>query len=88
MKKKQSIQYTLREVPEDLDSRLREAAAMEETSLNQATLRALERGLGVDGRPVRYRNLRPLLHPTDRLDRRGWQAALAEQDQVDLKDWR
>ena len=51
--KKTKTQYTIRDIPELTDSRLRETAAMEEISLNQAALQALQRGLGSGDQSVR-----------------------------------
>ena len=64
MAKKSTLQYTVRDVPEDVDCRLRESATLEGVSLNQAALRALQRGLGMEREPVRYRNLRQMLAET------------------------
>jgi hypothetical protein len=72
MAKKFKTQYTIRDIPEPTDSRLRETAAMEEISLNQAALQALQRGLGTGDHSVRYRSLHSLLHNKDELDPEDW----------------
>ena len=88
MPKRQKIQYTVRDIPESVDTRLRETAAMENISLNQAALRGLERGLGLSEAPVRYRSLRSLLGGESRPDRKSWDSVLGYLDQVDPEDWK
>ncbi len=88
MEKKPSIQYTVRDVPEEVDGLLRESATMEGVSLNQATLRALERGLGSERQPVRYRTLRQMIAQTPKASTNAWRAALEEQDQTNPEDWK
>lgn len=88
MQKKPTVQYTVRDVPEEVDGLLRECAAMEGVSLNQATLRALERGLGSERQPVRYRTLRQMITQTPKVSTKAWQAALEEQDQTNPEDWK
>jgi hypothetical protein len=88
MEKKPTIQYTVRDVPEEVDGLLRESATMEGVSLNQATLRALERGLGSERQPVRYRTLRQMLAQTPKASMKAWRAALEEQDQTNPEDWK
>ncbi len=88
MKKIHKSQYTVRDIPEALDLRVREAAALEDISLNQAVVRALERGLGLAEEPVRYRSLRQLVRPSDKLDQKGWAEALDDMDKIHLEDWK
>ena len=88
MKEMRKVQYTVRDIPEAADLRLRETAAMEEISLNQAALRALERGLGLAEEPVRYRSLRQIVRPTDKVDRKGWNEALGKMDTIHPEDWK
>ena len=88
MEKKPTIQYTVRDVPEEVDGLLRESATLEGVSLNQATLRALERGLGSDRQPVRYRTLRQMIAQTPKPSTKAWHAALKEQDQTNPEDWK
>ena len=82
------MQYTVRDIPEAADLRLRETAALEDISLNQAVVRALERGLGLAEEPVRYRSLRRLVRATDKVDRKGWAEALGAMDKVHPEDWK
>lgn len=88
MKEKKNTQYTIREVPEATDHLLRESALAEGISLNQASIRALERGLGLDGGRVVYRRLRHLAGHLGRQERAAWQKALSEQDVVDPEAWK
>jgi hypothetical protein len=86
--KKSKIQHTIRDVPEAVDSRLRQRATSEEISLNQAALQAMERGLGMAGQPIRYRSLRSLLHKPEDADRASWTEALTQMDRVNPDDWK
>jgi len=60
MKSRPTSQYTLRNVPEPVDRRLRETAVRYGHSLNQAAIEAISRGLGME------QDLR-LLHDLDDL---------------------
>ena len=88
MEKKPTIQYTVRDAPEEVDGLLRESATLEGVSLNQATLRALERGLGTKQQPVRYRILSQMIFQTPKACTKAWRAALEEQDQMNPEDWK
>jgi len=78
-------QYTIRNVPQRTDIRLREAAEEYGTSLNAAALRALSQGLGVDATPVAHHDLDDLIG--------SWVSdpecdhALEEMDRVDAELW-
>lgn len=87
MKKKHTRQYTVRDISEAADLRLRETAASEDISLNQAALRALDRGLGLTGEPVRYRSLRALVTKGDKLEKNSWEKVLGEMDRINPEDW-
>ncbi|MFZ4776145.1 MAG: hypothetical protein ACOYM3_12310 [Terrimicrobiaceae bacterium] len=78
----------MRDVSEATDLRVRETAALEDISLNQAALRALERGLGLAEEPVRYRSLRKLVETGGKVDRKSWAGVLASQDKVNPEDWK
>lgn len=88
MKKKPTVQYTVRDVPEEIDGLLRESATLEGVSLNQATLHALQRGLGTERAPVRYRTLRQMVARTPKATTAAWHAALEEQDKTNPEDWK
>lgn len=88
MAKKSTVQYTVRDVPEDVDCRLRESATLEGVSLNQAALRALQRGLGTEREPVRYRHLRQMLAEKPKVSTKAWRAVLEEMDTTNPEDWK
>ena len=81
-------QYTIRDVPESTDRRLRETAALEDISLNQAALRAIQRGLGTGEQPLKYRSMRDLLPATTSVDTSGWASVLSEMDRVNPEEWK
>ena len=54
------MQYTIRNVPEALDTALRERAKAEKRSLNEIAVQALVRGMGFSKIKRRYRDLRDL----------------------------
>jgi hypothetical protein len=54
------MQYTIRNVPEALDSALRDRAKSEKRSLNDVVIQALARGLGFSKLQRRHRDLRDL----------------------------
>ena len=87
-KVKRKSQYTIREVPEATDHRLRETAALEDISLNQAALRAIQRGLGTGEQPVKYRSVRDLLPSAAVVDISGWANVLSEMDRVNPEEWK
>ncbi|NBR46435.1 MAG: hypothetical protein EBT68_04890 [Verrucomicrobia bacterium] len=85
---KRKSQYTIRDVPQATDHRLRETAALEDISLNQATLRAIQRGLGTGEQPLKYRSVRDLLPSATAVDTSGWATVLSEMDRVNPEEWK
>ena len=84
--KKHAIQYTIRNVPERTDQRLREAAAEYGTSLNAAAVAALSRGAGLSDDDVLHHDLDDLVGTwvqDDACDR-----ALQAMDAVDEEVWK
>jgi hypothetical protein len=80
------MQYTLRNVPDPVDRALRELARREGRSLNDVTVEALTRAVGLGDGAVRYRTLdeiRGTWREDPEFDR-----ALEEQDRVDEELWR
>ncbi len=80
------MQYTLRNIPEAVDTALRQRARAENKSLNEVAIQALARALGFGNEPLRYRDLCDLVgtwHDDPEFD-----AAMAEQDRVDEALWR
>jgi hypothetical protein len=83
--KAKARQYTIRNVSPRLDRALRTKAAERGVSLNRLVVQALEAEMGVGREPRTYHDLDDLFGtwvPDDAVDR-----ALAEQRQVDPRDW-
>lgn len=58
MKKKQdTIQYTIRSVPQEVNDAVRAYSVREGCSLNQAVLEALRKGSGASDKPVMHHDL-------------------------------
>jgi hypothetical protein len=80
------VQYTLRDIPRQLDEALRQRAKEEGKSLNQVTIEALLRSFGWLGAPVRQRDLSAVAG--------SWQedpdfdSALEDQDRIDPETWK
>ena len=51
------MQYTIRNIPRDVDRALRKKAKAEGTSINQAALEALRAGVGLNGQNGRHKDL-------------------------------
>ena len=79
-------QYTIRNVPEFLDSELREVAKREGVSLNQAAIQAIKRGLGLTNAEPVYDDLDDLVGTWQKDDQ--FDQAIADQDQVDEELWK
>lgn len=80
------MQYTIRDVPDNLDEALRRAAREQGKSLNQVAIETLARGAGVSQERGRQRDLVDVAG-TWRKDP-AFDAALAAQDTVDDEMWR
>ena len=80
------MQYTIRNVPDNLDEALRRAAREQGKSLNQVTIEALARGAGVAGERGRQRDLSDIAG-TWREDS-AFAEALSAQDTTDEEMWR
>jgi len=80
------MQYTVRNVPASIDALLRRRARAEGRSLNEVTLDALTRGLGLADAVVKQRDLSDIAG-TWRADR-ATDEALLEQRRVDADLWR
>jgi plasmid stability protein len=84
--KDRSYQYTVRDVPERLDRRLREVASEHGTSLNKAVVAALSKGVGMEPQL-------PVHHDLDDLagtwvHDEAFDKAMEEMDRVDEELWR
>ena len=86
MDDRQKMQYTIRGVSERMDKVLRERSAKYGTSLNEETLKALERGLGLGDEPVRHHDMDDLIgtwvHDPE------FDAVIKSMDQVDPELWK
>ena len=82
----QCMQYTIRNVPEYLDTVLRDAARAQGKSLNEIAIEALSRGAGLGESRCRQRDLRDIAG-TWREDR-AFDSAIAAQDTVDMEMWK
>ncbi len=80
------MQYTLRNIPKTVDEALREKARREGKSLNEVAIEALRRALGIDGEPIRHRDLEDVEGTWIR--DAEVEAALEEQRQIDSELWR
>jgi len=79
------MQYTIRNVPETVDSALRKAAQTQGKSLNEIAIEALTRGAGLTGETLRQRDLEDIagtLREDPAFDR-----AMATQDAIDEELW-
>lgn len=79
-------QYTIRNVPVYIDRELRETAKRQGMSLNEATIKAIERGLGLAEQTVVYNDLDDLVGTWKKDD--DFDQAIADQDTVDEEAWR
>jgi hypothetical protein len=82
---KRKIQYTVRNVPDRVDAKLRERAAEYGVSLNDASLAALKKGAGIADAPALHHDLDDLAGTWVR-DPDG-ERALDEMRQLDEKMW-
>jgi plasmid stability protein len=80
------MQYTIRNIPKELDAALRRRAREAGTSLNQAAVEAMARGAGLPGAATPRRTLRDLAGRWR--DDPDFDRAIADQDKVDAELWR
>jgi plasmid stability protein len=80
------MQYTIRNVPDNVDEALRRAAHERGESLNEVAIEALARGAGVSGERGRQRDLGDIAG-TWRKDP-AFDSALEAQDAIDKEMWR
>ena len=80
------MQYTIRKVPNTLDTVLRRWAREQGKSLNEVAIEAMARGAGLTGRTVRQRDLQDIAgtwREDDAFDR-----ARAAHEVIDAELWR
>lgn len=80
------MQYTLRNIPKQLDAEVRRRANEERKSMNRALLEALARGVGLHGETQRQRDLSDIAG-TWKKDP-AFDRAIAEQDKIDEALWK
>ena len=80
------MQYTLRNIPPALDQALRRWAQREGTTLNDAAVRAMIRGLGLAGEPTRQRDLGGIAGSW--VEDPDFDRAIEAQDVIDEEIWR
>ena len=80
------MQYTLRNIPREVDRALRLRAKREGKSLNQVAVEALAHGAGVSKEPVRRRDLTHIAGSW--AEDPEFDAALRDQDRVDPELWK
>jgi hypothetical protein len=80
-----SHQMTLRQIPDKVNRKLREAARKEAKSLNRVALEALEKGLGMADEPVEYHDLDVLAGTW--IEDAEFDKVIAEMDRVDEGLW-
>lgn len=80
------MQYTIRNVPDYVDSALRSAAREQGKSLNDVIVEALVQGSGSGGVMRRQRDLTDIAGTWQ--EDPAFDAAIAEQDKVDESLWR
>jgi hypothetical protein len=86
MKSRHTIQYTIRNIPVEVDRRLRDSAHQLHRSLNQALVDLLSRAAGVTEPTTPYRDLDAFFGSwtqDSQVDQ-----ALAEQRKIDRKLWK
>jgi hypothetical protein len=86
MKKKPKVQYTIRQVPEEVDRKLREQAVREGASLNYVVLDALASSAGVNGQPAEFHDLDNLAGTW--VEDKAFDDAMKAFDQVDEDLWK
>ncbi|HET7502300.1 MAG TPA: hypothetical protein VFK02_14880 [Kofleriaceae bacterium] len=80
------MQYTIRSIPAHVDRALRERSTREGKSLNEVAIEAIERGLDLEGHPVRRRDLSAIAGSWVR--DREVDRALDDQRTIDPDLWR
>ncbi|MEX2213114.1 MAG: hypothetical protein WD768_03235 [Phycisphaeraceae bacterium] len=80
------MQYTIRNVPRQIDRALRRKAKAEGKSLNAVAIEALEAALGVSGEPIKRRDLSFMAGTWDNDPK--VEEALADQRRIDPEMWK
>ncbi len=80
------MQYTIRGIPQPVDSALRDRARASGKSLNEAAIEALAEGVGVAAFPRKRRSLQDIAGSW--IADKAVESALAAQDRVDEDLWK
>ncbi len=80
------MQYTLRNIPLQLDKALRQRARLESKSLNQVAIEALMKAFSLAGQPVKQRDLSDIMGTW--VDDPKIDAALKDQRRIEPDLWR
>ena len=86
MKKRQPIQYTIRQIPERVDMILREKALQDHTSLNETALKCLSQGLGITEEEITYHDLDDLAGSW--VKDPAFDKAIRDMDRIDPELWK
>lgn len=79
-------QYTIRQIPKNLDKSLRQRSRLEGKSLNTVAIEALTKGLQLDGEIIRHNDLDFAIGSW--VQDKKTDAAIAAQQQIDPELWR
>jgi hypothetical protein len=82
------MQYTIRQIPVDLDKAARARAKAEGKSLNQTVVESLRRDLGLPDQSQKRRDLSDLVGSMSDEDARIIEQSVAEHDRADIKSQR
>ncbi len=85
MKSSHKKQYTIRNLPAQLDQKLRQKTREERKSLNEVVVEALKQGVGLSEQPCFFHDLDSLAGSWK--EDSEFEASLEIQDQVDPKLW-
>jgi plasmid stability protein len=80
-------QITLRNLPVPLEREIRQEARRRGSSLNKAIIGILEKGLGMDSRPDKKRDLASLAGTWDEAALREFQDATSVFETIDAENW-
>jgi len=79
------MQYTVRNIPKNIDTELRRRARLEGKSLNEAALDAMARGLGQGKDEIRFRDLSDIAGTWQ--EDAAFDAAIEDQQAIDPELW-
>ena len=85
MKNRQTVQYTLRGIPRELDEAIRRKAKQEGISLNKAVIQTLDEGLRASGEEILYHDLDDLIGTW--VDDPEFDKIIEEMDVIDPEIW-